>query len=100
MPLKSLKPSMREKKRYLLVRGSGKLRENIYNSVKDFLGTAGMAKVSLNFIRVDTDGAIVSVNRESLDQVRAAICIWPEKMGVLRVSGTIKGLKTKEKLIS
>lgn len=88
--MKSLKPTMREKKRYLLVRGK---REGIYTAIKDFLGTAGMAKVSLSFIRIDTDKSIISINRETLDQVRAAICIWPEKMEVLRVSGSLKQLK-------
>ncbi|VVB79343.1 Ribonuclease P protein component 2 [uncultured archaeon] len=88
--MKSLKPSMREKKRYLLVRGK---KEGIYNAIRDFLGTSGMAKVSLSFIKIDPDKSIISVNREALDQVRAAICIWPEKMEVLRVSGSLKQLK-------
>lgn len=96
--MKSLKPSMREKKRYLLVVGKGDLKENIYKSVRDFLGTQGMAKVSLSFIKTDSDKSIISINRETLDQVRAAICIWPEKMEVLRVSGTLKQLKSKSNL--
>ena len=91
--MKSLKPSMREKKRYLLVKGNGNLKENIHNSIKEFIGSSGMAKVSLGFIKNENGSAIVSINREMLNQVRAAICIWPEKMEVLRVSGTLKGLK-------
>lgn len=90
--MKSLKPSIREKKRYVLVRGK---KEGIYNAIRDFLGTAGMAKVSLSFIKIGEKESILSINRETLNQVRAAICIWPEKMEVLRVSGSLKALKEK-----
>lgn len=93
--MKSLKPTLREKKRYLLVSGR---KENIEKAVREFLGMSGMAKASLTFIKSDKEVAIISVNRKMVDSVRAALCIWPEKMEVLRVSGTIKGLKEKTKI--
>ncbi len=90
--MKSLKPSMRERKRYLLVSGKN-LKENIPKAIKDFIGVLGMSKTSLSFIKSEKDSAVISINREMLDKIRASLCVWPEKMEVKKVSGTIKGLK-------
>ena len=90
--LKSLKPTMREKKRYLLIEGSN-LRENIEKAILDFIGVFGMSKTGLNFIKTDKGNAIIAVNREMVNQVRASLCVFSEKMSVKRVSGTLKGLK-------
>ncbi len=95
--MKPLIPSHRENKRYLLVKGRGNLKENIIKAIHEFLGIQGESKANLTFIDVKTDSTIVSINREMLNQVRAAICIFPEKMEVMGVSGTIKGLRSKEK---
>ena len=92
--MKPLKPSMREKKRYLLVSGKN-LKENIPKAIKDFIGVLGMSKTSLNFISSEKDFVVISINREMLEPVRASLCVWPEKMSVKRVSGTIKGLNVK-----
>jgi RNase P/RNase MRP subunit POP5 len=92
--MKSLKPSMREKKRYLLVEGED-LRKNIEKSILDFIGVLGFSKVGLEFIKSDKDSAIISVNREMVDSVRASLCVFPKKMEVKMVSGTLKGLKDK-----
>ena len=92
--MKPLKPSMRQRKRYLLVSGKN-LKENIPKAIKDFIGVLGMSKTSLSFIKSEKDFSVISINREMLDKVRASLCIWPEKMSVKRVSGTIKGLRVK-----
>ena len=92
--MKPLKPSMRERKRYLLVNGKN-LKENIPKAIKDFIGVLGMSKTSLSFIKSNQDSAIISINREMLDKVRASLCVWPEKMIVKKVSGTIRGLGIK-----
>ena len=83
---------MRERKRYLLVSGKN-LKEDIPKAIKDFIGVLGMSKTSLSFIKSDENSAIISINREMLDKVRASLCVWPEKMSVKRVSGTLKGLR-------
>ena len=93
--MKSLIPSHRENKRYLIIKGKGNLKENIIKAVHEFLGIQGEAKASLTFIDVKNDQGIISINREMQNQVRAAICIFPEKMEVVRVSGTLKSLKEK-----
>ncbi len=89
--MKPLKPSAREKKRYLLVRGKN-LKENISRAVKDFIGISGMSEASMQTIKFGNDWAIISVNREMIDKIRASLVIWPEKMEVQKVSGTLKGL--------
>ncbi len=90
--MKSLKPSMRENKRYLLIEGA-ELRKNIEKAVLDFIGVLGMAKTGLEFIKDNRDSAIISVNREMVDSVRAALCVWPKKIEIKKVSGTLKGLR-------
>lgn len=92
--MKPLKPSMREKKRYLLVKGKNP-KENIEKSIKDFIGVLGMSKIGLGWIKIGKDSAIISVNRGMVDSVRASLVVWPEKMIVERVSGTLKGLSRK-----
>ncbi len=90
--MKSLIPSHKENKRYLLVKGKG-LKKNISLAIKDFIGVLGMSKVALNFISSEKDKAVIQINREMVDSVRASLCVWPEKMEVMKVSGTLKGLK-------
>ena len=45
--MKALKPSQKENKRYLLVRGKV---SDIEKAIKDFMGTSGMSKVGLGWI--------------------------------------------------
>ena len=92
--MKSLKPSMRENKRYLLVIGDN-LKENIEKSILEFIGVLGMSKTGLSWIKKNKNSAIISINREMVDSVRASFCVWPEKMVVKKVGGTLKGLEPK-----
>ncbi len=89
--MKPLKPSAREKKRYLLVRGKD-LNKNIERAILDFIGVLGMSKCGLSWIKSGKDFAVICVNREMLDSVRAGLCVWHEKISVEKVSGTLKGL--------
>ena len=90
--MKSLKPSMRENKRYLLVEGSD-LRKDVEKAILDFIGVLGFSKAGLEWIKDNKDSAIISVNREAVDSVRASLAVWPKKIEVKRVSGTLRGLK-------
>jgi len=90
--MKALIPSQREKKRYLLITGIN-LRENVRRAILDYVGKLGFSKVALSFIQEDEKEAIICINRESLNLVRASLCIWPEKITVKKVSGTLKGLR-------
>ena len=88
--MKPLRPSMREKKRYLLVKGKIK---DIEKAIFEGVGVLGISKTGLNWIKSDKKSAIISVNRGALDSVRACFAIWPEKLWVEKVSGTLKGLR-------
>ncbi len=90
--MKTLKPSMRENKRYLLVIGKN-LKENIEKAILDFIGVLGMSKCGLSFVKTEKDKAIICINREMVDSVRASLVVWPEKIEVKKVSGTLKGLR-------
>lgn len=90
--MKSLKPSMREKKRYLLIKGSD-LKKGIEKAIYDFIGVLGMSKCGLNFIKTGKNSAIISINRESLNHVRASLAASLKNFNVIRISGTLKGLK-------
>ena len=58
-----------------------------------------MSKTGLSWININakSNTAVISVNREAVNQVRASLAVWPEKMTVERVSGTLKGLKSLKK---
>jgi RNase P/RNase MRP subunit POP5 len=92
--MKPLIPSHKENKRYLLVSGEN-LKENVEKAILEFSGKLGMSKCGLSFIKVENDSAVISINRESVDLVRASLAVFPEKMQVLGVSGTLKGLNKK-----
>lgn len=94
--LKSLKPSMKENKRYLSIRGKN-LNENIEIAIFDFIGILGMSKTGLHWIKKGKDFVIISINREALNKVRASFCVFSEKISVENVSGTLKGLRDKRK---
>ncbi len=89
--MKSLKPSMRENKRYLIVRGKN-LKSNIEKAITDFVGVLGMSKVGLGWIKTEKNSVIISINREAVDSVRASLVVYPEKMFVEKISGTLRGL--------
>lgn len=88
--MKSLSPSMKEKKRYLLIKGK---KQDVEKAILDFIGILGMSKTGLSWIKTDKDSAIICINRESVDKVRASLALWPDKIIVERVSGTLKGLR-------
>ena len=93
--MKALKPSARENKRYLLV-GGNDLKQNIEKSILDFIGVSGMSRTGFSWIKKGAHSSIISVNREAVNEVRASLCVWPEKMSIEKVSGTLKSLKTKK----
>ena len=94
MALKSLKPSIRENKRYLLVEGKN-LESNIRKAILDFIGVLGMSKTGLGFVKRQADEVVISINREAINKVRASFVVFPEKISVKKVSGTLRGLSLK-----
>src|SRR6056297_2050476 len=122
--MKPLKPSHREKKRYLLVKtekSAGvenikEFRKQINLAVREFLGVLGMAKASMKFIDSGSSDfgtnsknkefwVILCVNKGSLEKVRAAFCLYSgfdsnpneNKKGIRveNVSGTLRKLRSE-----
>lgn len=95
--MKPLKPSMKENKRYMRVRSEGiNLKESVEKAILEFSGISGLSKSGLAFISYDKNSAVISVNREAVNNVRASLVVFPEKIEVKRISGTLRGLKAKE----
>jgi RNase P/RNase MRP subunit POP5 len=94
--MKALKPSVREKKRYLLVEGEN-LEKKLPKAVKEYVGDLGLSKASIYIIKKAKKYCVISINRESLNDVRAAIVLYLKNSKVIRVSGSIKGLGIKNR---
>ncbi|MCW8966138.1 MAG: Rpp14/Pop5 family protein [Candidatus Pacearchaeota archaeon] len=90
--MKALKPSAKENKRYLLVKGKN-IKQNVEKAILEFIGVLGMSKVGLSFIESKNNSVIICINREMVDKVRASLCVFPERIEVAKVSGTLKGLR-------
>ena len=89
--MKRLKPSNREKKRYLLLSGKN-LRKNVEKSILDYVGVLGMSKTGLSWIKNNSNSAIICINRQSLDHVRASFALYADEISVKKISGTLKSL--------
>lgn len=89
--MQPLNPAMKENKRYLLLRGNN-LKEDVEKAIYEFIGVLGMSKASLAWIKSGKDQAIISINRESLNHVRASFAASSYGINIVRVSGTLKGL--------
>ena len=80
---KSLKPSLRENKRYLLIDGK---KEEAEKAILDYIGILGFSKAGVMWV-----GNILAVNREQINEVKAGLLLAGIK--VRKVSGTLKGLR-------
>lgn len=92
--LKILPPTMREKRRYLLLETSDK--EKAEKAVMEYVGILGWAKANPQFIEQNKSSKpnnklILSITHTSLDGVKAALELKDIK--VSRVSGVINKLQ-------
>ena len=85
--MKALIPSHRENKRYLLLEGKD-LKKNVEKAILEYTGTLGMSQCGLSFVKNN----IICINRKAVNLVKASFAIFPEKISVLKVSGTLRGL--------
>lgn len=85
---------MKENKRYLSIKGKN-LKEAVEKAILDFVGALGYAKASPKWIELKGEKGILSINRKSLNEVRASFSVSGHDVKVLRVSGTLKGLRKK-----
>tara|TARA_Y100000310_G_C20626788_1_gene786380 strand:+ start:871 stop:1146 length:276 start_codon:yes stop_codon:yes gene_type:complete len=91
--MKPLKPSHREKKRYLLVKGKDANKKSIENCILEFIGTLGFAESSPQVVKANKGSLILSINRKSLDKIRTSFMLCKKDIQIVKVSGAIKNLK-------
>lgn len=87
--MKPLKPSHREHKRYLLVSGKDASKENIEDAILKYVGILGYSKASPMIIKNIGAKIVISINRQELNNVRAALLVSGKQMRIEKVSGTI-----------
>ena len=86
----TLKSSARDSKRYLLIKG---LRSSVEKAILEYIGVLGWADAAPVFVSERSDEVVVCVNREALNSVRAALALAKDTLKIVRVSGTLKGLR-------
>ena len=86
------KPSAKIHRRYLLLSSTNK--KQIEQIILDYIGILGWANAKPQFIK-KSDKLILTIDRKALAPVRAAFELSPSKIKILKVSGTLKGLKIK-----
>ena len=91
--MKLLKPSHREKKRYLLIKGKDADKKNIDEIILEFIGVLGYAECSPQIINKSEGKVILSINRKSLDKIRSSFLLSQKDLKIIKVSGSIKNLK-------
>ena len=83
------KPSAKIKRRYLLIKGD---RKEIEKIILDYLCILGWAKTNPEFVKQSGKNWILAIDRKSLEGVKAAFAVNSDKLEVLKVSGTLKGI--------
>jgi len=91
--MKALKPSHREKKRYLLIKGKDANKKTIEDVILEFIGVLGYAESSPQIIKSGKGSVVISINRKSLDKVKASFAVCKKDLQIVKVSGAIKNLK-------
>ena len=90
--MKPLKPSHREKKRYLLISGKDAAKKEIEEAILKFIGVLGFAKASPTLIKNKGNKIILAINRQELDKIRASFLLSGKDIRIERVSGMINKL--------
>lgn len=91
--MKPLKPSHREKRRYLLIKGNDCNRKNIEETISEYVGILGFAKACPEFIKENQERIILSINRKSLNDIRASFVISNKDLRIVNISGSLKKLE-------
>jgi len=93
--MKLLKPSQRENKRYLLIKGKDASWKSVEEVILEFIGILGFAEASPQLIKDNktSNSTIIAINREALNKVRAAFLISGKDLKIVKVSGMINKLK-------
>jgi RNase P/RNase MRP subunit POP5 len=90
--MKALKPSHRERKRYLLIKGNDASWSKIEKVILEFVGVLGFAEASPSVVKSLKGRVVLAINRGALDKVRAAFLMSGKNLEIVKVSGSLKGL--------
>ena len=91
--MKPLKPSHREKKRYVLIKGKDANKKVIDEVILEFIGVLGYAEASPQVVKSDKSKVVLSINRKSLDKVRASFIVSGKNLEIIKVSGSARNVK-------
>ncbi len=91
--MKALKPSHRERKRYLLIKGNDANWKTIEKVILEFIGVLGFAEASPHIIKKTTKSITLAINRQALDKIRASFTTSPKDLQIIKVSGSVKNVK-------
>ena len=91
--MKSLKPSHRERKRYLLIYGKDITRNLIDESIFNFIGILGYAKACPRIIKIFKDKMILAINGDFLNEIQMSLFMSNKGLKVMKVSGSLKKLQ-------
>ena len=91
--MKPLKPSHRERKRYLLIKGKDVNKKTIEEAILEFIGVLGFAESSPQIIKSNKNSLILVINRKSLDKIRASFVMSNKDLKITKVSGAVGNLK-------
>ena len=91
--MKPLKPSHREKKRYLLIKGKDANKKNIEEVILEFIGVLGFAESCPEVIKSNKNSIILSINRKSLDKIRTSFVMSKKDLKIVKVSGAVNKVK-------
>jgi RNase P/RNase MRP subunit POP5 len=91
--MKPLKPSHREKKRYLLIKGKDADKKIIDEVILDFIGGLGYAEASPQIIKQTKGKVILAINRNSLDKIRTSFLMSEKDLNIVKVSGSVGKVK-------
>ena len=91
--MKPLKPSHREKKRYLLIKGKDANKKNIDEAILEYIGILGYGEASPQVIKFGKGLVSLAINRKSLDKIRASFVVSDKDLRIEKVSGSVKNVK-------
>ncbi len=92
--MKKLKPSHRERKRYLLLQGKDVNKNNIDKTILKYIGELGYAKTSPIIVKkLGKNNLILAINRKEINKVRTSFLISGKDINIKKVSGSLKKLK-------
>jgi len=91
--MKPLKPSHREKKRYLLIKGKDANKKNIDETILEYIGVLGYGEASPQVIKFGKEWVVLAINRNSLDKIRASFVMSEKDISIAKVSGSVKNVK-------